>query len=214
MLSDEPSIQRATLGAGDAAILRTTRNYNAGWVAELNGEELPVQRVDGWAQGWRVPAGEGGELVIRYAPETSYVVILFTGLAVALGVLLLAAVLLLRTRLTPGRQPELQEPRRRPPRLVAGVLATLAVPAWAFGGVPAAVGLLLAAGFVLLGRRGPALWLAGALLVGGPLIGAVSLQLSRGVNPPVADLLTGAGLLLAVATILIPSRPAPEPSST
>ena len=156
VLSDEPSIQRATLGAGDAAILRTTRNYNAGWVAELDGEELPVQRVDGWAQGWRVPAGEGGELVIRYAPETSYVVVLFTGLAVALGILVLALVLLFRTRLAPGRQPELHgAPAVAPRGWSPALLAVLALPAWLLGGVPAAVGLLLAAGFVLLGRRGP-----------------------------------------------------------
>jgi arabinofuranan 3-O-arabinosyltransferase len=207
VLSDEPSIQRLELGAGDAAILRTTRNYNTGWVAELDGEELPVQRVDGWAQGWRVPAGDGGSLVIRYAPEKSYVVLLFSGLAVALGILLLALVLMKRTRLGPETQPTVAA-RRRPRNrfLVAGLMVVAAAPAWVGGGVPAAAGLGLAAVFVLLGRRRPALWLAGLLLTAGPAVAAASLQLDRGVDQPVADVLTGTGLLLAVGSILVRSR--------
>ena len=164
VVSDEDSVQEVELGPGTAGILRTTRNYNAGWVAELNGKELPVQRVDGWAQGWRVPAGDGGDLVIRYAPEKSYVILLFSGLAVALVILLLALVVMARTKLGPETQPELVQGRRR-----RGTLAALLVlggaPAWVFGGPQAAVGLVLSAVFVLLGWRRPVLWLAGLLLV-------------------------------------------------
>lgn len=212
VVSDEPSVQQVELGPGAAGILRTTRNYNAGWVAELDGEALPVQRVDGWAQGWRVPAGDGGDLVIRYAPERSYVVLLFSGLAVAIAILLLAFVVMARTKLGPETQPELVErPRRR--GLAAGLLVLAAAPAWVLGGVPAAAGLLLAAAFVLLGRRGPALWVAGLLLVAAPVVVAVSLQRNDGFDPAVADLLAGTGLMLAIGSILVRSRSAPEPST-
>jgi arabinofuranan 3-O-arabinosyltransferase len=216
VMSDEPSIQHLELGPGDAAILRTTRNYNAGWVAELDGKELPVQRVDGWAQGWRVPAGEGGALVIRYAPERSYVVLLFSGLAVALGLLALALVLMTRTRLAPERQPPETPvaPRWRDHRVLAGLLVGAALPAWVGGGVPAAAGLALATGFVLLRRRRPALWLAGLLLAAGPVVVAVSLQTDRGAEQPVADLLTGAGLSLALGSMLVRPGTRREPAPT
>ena len=212
--SDEASEQRLTLGAGEASILRTTRNYNTGWVAELDGETLPVQRVDGWAQGWRVPAGDGGSLVIRYAPERSYVVLLFSGLAVALGVLLLALVLLVRTRLAAERQPTGAGPRGRSRAALAGLLVVAGLPAWVLGGVPAAAGLVLAAGFVLIGRRGPALAVAALLLVAGPVAVAVSLHLGDGFDRPVADLLSGAGLLLALGSILVAPRRGGETAST
>jgi len=205
VVSDEPSVQEVELGPGDAGILRTTRNYNTGWVAELNGEQLPVQRVDGWAQGWRVPAGDGGDLVIRYAPEKSYVLLLFTGLGVALAVLLLAFVVMFRTKLGPETQPEqvVGRPRRG---LMAALLVVAAAPAWVLGGVPAAAGFVLAAGFVAVGWRRPALWLAGALLVAAPVIVAVSLQRDDGFDPEVADVLAGIGLLLAVGSTLVRSR--------
>jgi arabinofuranan 3-O-arabinosyltransferase len=214
VLSDEASEQRLTLGSGEASILRTTRNYNTGWVAELDGEPLPVQRVDGWAQGWRVPAGEGGSLVIRYAPEKSYVVLLFTGLAVALGILAFALLLLVRTRLAPERPLPPAPPRGRRRRTAAGLLVVAGLPAWLLGGVPAAAGLVLAAGFVLLGRRGPALWLATLLLAAGPVVVAVSQHLGDGSDRPVVDLLSGTGLLLAVGSILVVSRRDGETAST
>ena len=168
--------------------------------------------MDGWAQGWRVPDGDGGDLVIRYAPERSYVVLLFSGLAVDIAILLLAFVVMARTKLGPETQPELVErPRRR--GLAAGLLVLAAAPAWVLGGVPAAAGLLLAAAFVLLGRRGPALWVAGLLLVAAPVMVAVSLQRNDGFDPAVADLLAGTGLMLAIGSILVRSRSAPEPST-
>ena len=157
VVRDEPSVQRVVVGAGDASLLATTRNYNRGWVATLDGEELPVQRVDGWAQGWRVPAGQGGVIDVRYAPERSYVIVLFGGLALSMLTLLVALGLLAFTRLDPERPLEgravrerrgARAPRRRTggrwrtraTRLGRPVLPVLAVAgAWLAGGVPAAV---------------------------------------------------------------------------
>jgi hypothetical protein len=73
---------------------------------------------------------------------------------------------------------------------------------------------VLAAGFVLVGRRGPALWLATLLLAAGPFVVAVSLHLDEGADRPVADLLTGTGLLLALGSVLVGSRRDRETAST
>ena len=203
--ASEPSRQDATIGPGEDSILRTTRNFNAGWVAELDGVELRPLRVDGWAQGWRVPQGEGGELEIRYGPERGYLIALFTGLAVAMSMLVLAFVVMLRTSPSAARQPALDEPVRSRKR-AAGFLAAAAVPAWVLGGVPAALGLLLAALGVVAGRRVPALVLAAALLVAGPVMVALLLQFDQRGSSEIADVLAGTGLLLAFGTVLIAGR--------
>ena len=67
--------------------------------------------VDGWAQAWRLPEGDGGIVVIFYAPQRSYLVSLFGGLAVAALVLLAAALLLFRTRLDPPQPIQARMPR-------------------------------------------------------------------------------------------------------
>ena len=123
-----------------------------------------------------------------------------------------------RTRLAPERQPPETsgEGRWRDRRVIAALLVGATLPAWLGGGVPAAAGFALAALFVLLRRRAPALWLAGLLLVAGPVVVAVSLQLDRGADQPIADLLTGTGLTLAIGSILVRpgTRLRPEPAPT
>ena len=44
IVEDEPSSAAGRGGPGAASLLATTRNYNRGWVATMDGEELPVQR--------------------------------------------------------------------------------------------------------------------------------------------------------------------------
>jgi arabinofuranan 3-O-arabinosyltransferase len=73
------------LGAGAPAILATTENFNAGWQASFGGQRLQAVRVDGWRQGWLVPAGSGGIVHLSYAPDTTY----FAGLLVGIGGVLL-----------------------------------------------------------------------------------------------------------------------------
>jgi arabinofuranan 3-O-arabinosyltransferase len=87
--------RRATVGTGSTAILATTENRNDGWVATLDGRALEPIRVDGWRQGWVVPAGEGGELTLRYSPDRVH----RSGLALgALLVFGLAAAAVVRPR--------------------------------------------------------------------------------------------------------------------
>ena len=83
-------------------------NFNDGWVAEVDGEELTPVRVDGWQQGWVLPAGEQVTVELRYRPEATYDVILPFGLVVSgaflLGALAIALIgLVARLR---GRRPE------------------------------------------------------------------------------------------------------------
>ena len=44
--------------AGEEALLSVPENFNDGWVAEVDGDGSTPLRVDGWQQGWVLPAGE------------------------------------------------------------------------------------------------------------------------------------------------------------
>ncbi|PWU62391.1 DUF3367 domain-containing protein, partial [Micromonospora globispora] len=90
-------------------VLAMRENANAGWVATAAGRTLTPFVVDGWQQGWLVPAGLAGEVVLRFAPDNGYV------LALSAGVLLLAGVAVVATlpsRRTPGRVPVVARARR------------------------------------------------------------------------------------------------------
>ena len=74
--------------SGPASYLEVHQNFSSGWTAKLNGKTLAPIRLDGWQQGYLVPAGRGGTVHLTFAPEQSYVL----GLVVsALGVILLLA---------------------------------------------------------------------------------------------------------------------------
>jgi arabinofuranan 3-O-arabinosyltransferase len=79
------------VGSGDEAVLRVAENINEGWEATLDGESLEAVTIDGWQQGYRVPAGEGGEVSLVFEPDRTYRVSLLVGLGLAV-LLVLAAV--------------------------------------------------------------------------------------------------------------------------
>ena len=70
-----------TVGSGGAAVLWVTENTNPGWTATLDGDRLDAIKVDGWAQGWLVPEGEGGRLVLTYEPQSAFTTSLLIGAA-------------------------------------------------------------------------------------------------------------------------------------
>ncbi|MFF9805745.1 alpha-(1-_3)-arabinofuranosyltransferase family protein [Streptomyces coeruleorubidus] len=83
--------REVTVGSGAASYLTTYENHNDGWKATLNGKELTPLRLDGWQQGWRIPAGAGGTVKLSYAPATTYDAGLIgsgAGIAVLLGLAL------------------------------------------------------------------------------------------------------------------------------
>jgi arabinofuranan 3-O-arabinosyltransferase len=131
-----------------AAMLVVRENFNAGWQASLNGHRLAAVRLDGWQQGWQLPAGAAGVVSLRYAPQAGFQAGLLLGLLAVLGLLVLAGTA-----------------RRDSAAPAAGARAVS--PNWA-------VPVCLAASFVLAGIVGLALaaavtalgWLPGRWLAG------------------------------------------------
>jgi arabinofuranan 3-O-arabinosyltransferase len=112
-------------------------NANAGWHATFAGHRLQAITVDGWEQGFLLPAGAAGVMHLEYVPDRIYRLALLAGL-LAVMLLVIGA---------------FRGPRRIPRRA-----ATLPPSA----GWPGRVGLLTASlGFALLtaGWRGGAVWL-------------------------------------------------------
>ncbi|MGY0390206.1 alpha-(1-_3)-arabinofuranosyltransferase domain-containing protein [Nocardioides sp. WG-D5] len=82
-------------------VLVLPQNINTGATATLDGKALRAQRVDGWQQGWIVPAGASGEVRFGFAPEGTYRAGLLAGAGGAALVLALALVTSWRRRGTP-----------------------------------------------------------------------------------------------------------------
>jgi arabinofuranan 3-O-arabinosyltransferase len=98
--------RRVRVGPGPATVLATTENENAGWEATLDGRRLESVRIDGWRQGWVVPEGQAGVVVLRYRPGRAQRV------ALALGGIGVASLLWLAAW-PPGRLRRRRGPRQR-----------------------------------------------------------------------------------------------------
>jgi len=110
-----------SVSAGPATYLVVSQNYNAGWVATLGSQTLEPVRIDGWQQGYVVPAGKAGTVTMVMAPDRLFRLFLALGAAFLIGLFLLA---ILRDRkASPG--PTVS--RRMPSRwlLMAGALVVL-----------------------------------------------------------------------------------------
>jgi arabinofuranan 3-O-arabinosyltransferase len=140
------------------AFLVIRENANSGWQASLDGHRLASVRIDGWQQGYVVPAGSHGVVALTYAPQRPFAIGLLVGLVGVLGVLLLAAV---RSRR-----------RDAPPVAAAGAAWWLVI-----AGGAVALGLLAGGyGLLALGLAGLALGLLGWAQRGFPIwVGAVFL---------------------------------------
>jgi arabinofuranan 3-O-arabinosyltransferase len=62
-----------------AAYLEVHENAAPGWSATLNGHALQAVTLDGWQQGFLIPAGAGGEVHLTYTPQTWYAAALWIG---------------------------------------------------------------------------------------------------------------------------------------
>jgi hypothetical protein len=75
-----------TVAAGPASIINVHENYNSGWVATAQGHRLPAVRLDGWQQGWVLPAADSTEQVtLRFVPDSSFRAGLVVGAVIALA---------------------------------------------------------------------------------------------------------------------------------
>jgi len=151
-------------------VLVVPESVNPGWVAHTtDGAALTPVIVNGWQQGWVVPAGEQGVVTLSFPSNATY----RTGLATGLCLL----PVLLAMALVPGRRavPEYLPAHPRAPGLlgVAGLLGVGAVIAGTAGVV--VFGCALAAG-VLMRHRHPdfdrltLLTVAGGVILSGALL--------------------------------------------
>ncbi|OBG80679.1 hypothetical protein A5699_10505 [Mycobacterium sp. E802] len=105
-----------------ARVLVVPESVNPGWTARgADGTELTPVKVNGWQQGWVIPAGDAGPVTLTFPSNTPYRIGLIAGLAL-LPVLALLALWPARRR-----DPELDPARPWPvPPVLAGA-AVLAV---------------------------------------------------------------------------------------
>ncbi|WP_323791989.1 alpha-(1-_3)-arabinofuranosyltransferase domain-containing protein [Nocardioides sp.] len=207
------------VGAGEAAILSLPQSFNAGWIARLDGVVLEPLQVDGWSQGWAVPATAAGDVVLTYEPQRTYRILLVGGLVVLALILLAGLVTAVTTRLGPARAHLIGAAASSPPaaasggrhrqrrRQLAGRAAVglgLGLVAYAVGGPVVALGAVV--GTALASRPRWAQTAAATILLGAVI--ALVLQVQREKQFPLdsIDLATGFGLALALAAAASASR--------
>ncbi|GAB7033718.1 alpha-(1-_3)-arabinofuranosyltransferase family protein [Streptomyces sp. NPDC021749] len=192
------------IGPGQAVYLQMYENANDGWQATLNGHRLTPLRVDGWQQGFLIPAGAGGTVELTYAPAGLYDAGLIGGAA---AVALLAVCALVRRNASQPGQPA--EPAPPAPSWVLGVVALTGVLALAAGPYAAIVPVLALAARFRPALLGP---LALMAMTGAGVIAAVGagepVATGRGAFSGAAQALALLALAAAVVTLPPPSRPA------
>jgi arabinofuranan 3-O-arabinosyltransferase len=133
-----PTVRRLHLDAyPKQRVLALRENTNTGWAATAGGRPLRPLVIDGWQQGWLVPPGTGGEVVLRFGPDRAYTAAIGGGALLATGVALAAVLPVRRPAGTAYAVPVTGRRRRWVLPLLAGGTALLVV-----GGV-AAAGLAL-----------------------------------------------------------------------
>ncbi|REE98513.1 arabinofuranan 3-O-arabinosyltransferase [Thermomonospora umbrina] len=201
--------------AAAQSFLTVNENFNVGWRAEVGGTALEPVRLDGWKQGWVVPAGTGGTVTLTYGPDRSHKVAMLVGI-ILLAALTLVAILPGRRRETAAVAPAAS--RRGPSEQAATIVATSLAAAFGFwvAGVP---GLAVAAGAAWAfarardGRTEAARvlsspWLVAGLMVAGAASWALGGRLRDGGNPAVPTDVLGDALpqllgLIIVARLLV-----------
>ena len=203
----------ARVSGGPATLLHLPENFNSGWVAEVDGEPLEPLRVDGWQQGWVLPAGDATTVELRYAPQRTYAVLLPAGLATSGAVLLggLAALVVPAVSRARGARTGRASWRdwRPASRQVSlgGWLLALALAAVVLG--PSAAAGLLAGSLAGDGRRRVPVAIAGGLLL------ALSGLLDAGLDGSVADNAADVAAALGVGVVagVAAGRPARRPAA-
>jgi arabinofuranan 3-O-arabinosyltransferase len=187
------------VGTGPASVLSFGQNDNAGWRARLDGRTLRPSVVDGWMQGFEVPAGRGGTVVVDYPPGTAYRVALGIG---GLGVLALLALLV--TDLVRPRQTRPVGPCRWGRRTTLGLAVAGLVQLALLGGPAVTLAALIGALACHLRRARTAVTAVGGLLVLVSAIAAVYSPRNGSEMPWLANLAAAVAVGLLVAAAATP----------
>lgn len=192
----EPTDRTARVAAGGDSIIWVTENANEGWAATFDGEDLTPVTIDGWAQGWRLPEGEAGEVELVFEPQQTFVVSLGVGAAAVLVVLLLTGWRWRRTRGVEQSGIVAARPLISNPRTIK-ILAWEAIVA---ASILAGAGLVLGAMLPLL--RPLSSWRERRLILTGLVVVATFVFLVSDRVSTLADAL----ICLAVGLLLSPAR--------
>ena len=224
----QPDQRRVGVGPGPASYLEVHENYNQGWTATLDGKELTPVRLDGWQQGFVLPAGPGDTVTLSFRPTASYhLVLVLSLLAVALLLAVMAWSFISRRGRAEGAgltwpdgwlpppggaaPPTSPSPLSVPARAWRAWLGLLGVAALLFavgGPVALAVPVLAGLGWLAAGRR-PSLPVLAVLAFAGMAVSG----LLAAAQPTGAGLLGTFGgpaqacALVALAAVLIPAAP-------
>lgn len=176
------------------SVVRVRENANPGWTARFGTKQASSVTLDGWSQGWIVPAADRGVLRLEFSPQTPFRVTLGLGLLLALGVLVVAVTGRRRFSLALG--PELRLPGLVGALALVAALAVLAGP-WGLAGA--------LAGFAVR-RLGPRRGVVA-------LVGVLGVWATWGAAAPWPEpAATNRGLVAAVLTavvlgvVLLPAR--------
>jgi arabinofuranan 3-O-arabinosyltransferase len=136
--------RRLRVDAPRRSFLAVNENYNVGWEARAGGTKLRPLRLDGWKQGWVVPAGTSGTVELTYRPDVAQRTSVVAGLGMLLVLLLFAV--------RPRRRVHAQVLQRGPAPGAGGWPGwAVFVLAAALGGwVAGAPGLVAASGAVMI----------------------------------------------------------------
>ncbi|GAA1263977.1 alpha-(1-_3)-arabinofuranosyltransferase [Sphaerisporangium rubeum] len=144
--------------APDASYLVVAENHNPGWRATAGGQVLEPVRIDGWRQGWAVPAGFSGRVTLTFTPDAPFRWTLLGGAGALVAVLFFALLRVVgRRRADAGRW----DGAGRATVLLASAAAGL----WAAGLAGLVVAPLCAWLFTRAGPRRSAVWVPAAALV-------------------------------------------------
>jgi arabinofuranan 3-O-arabinosyltransferase len=138
----DPTTRQLAVGSrSEPSLLVVRENQNSGWSAASAGQALQPVVMDGWQQGWVLPAGGPAEVKLVYRPDTTY------RFALGAGALLLCVLVVLA--LVRGRSDWGESRPVRPVRTAALLLGAAGL--WLLAdwwGVLAGVATLLAARLV------------------------------------------------------------------
>ena len=175
-----PTERTLDVTAQQESLLTVAQSANPGWQARVGGSVLDPVAVDGWKQGWRVPAGTSGKVTLRFTPQATFEWGIVIGF-VLVGLLSLAALVTLI--LSRGRRSQ----RGRGARVAPNALPAAA--RHDDSSVPSRLVLVVGAGVLAL--------------VSFPLgIGAVAGFISRRVSLAAISATCASGLVVAAATTL------------